>query len=165
MHKPMVGTSDEAYTASLQHFPSFGSVEDFWAQFAHISQPSQIVSSDPNPKVKGLSLFRKDVGPKWEHPKNNGQKITFKTNSNHFGDEIWREIVLALVGEMLPSSELVSGVRFAYTPDKNKRFFVYRMELWTSINDNLIIKAIEDHVMALSSDRNKFSSVSYGHQK
>ena len=174
IHKPLSaaagnGSDEDAYNSSLLKLQMFKTIEDFWSQLEHIVLPSTLgniaLTTPENVKVKGLSLFRSDIGPKWEHEKNKGFKIVLKTNSSICVDDLWYEIIYALVGETIPYSEFISGLRFTFIVDKRK-CLVSRLELWSNIIDGQLLKEIEEYISKnLSYDPSQITCVSYAHQK
>ena len=69
-------------------------VEDFWAVYNWILQPSKLKSSSD------YSLFRTGVRPDWEDAGNvrGGRWVVARTRESL--DFSWREVIMALIGNM-----------------------------------------------------------------
>ena len=107
---------------------TFSTVEDFWRLWNNITPATELrLGTD-------YFLFREGIMPAWEDDKNrNGGRFVLKGPSlNNISasdkarlDKIWLWMVLALIGESLPNSELIHGLVF--TP----RTFGTKLSLWT----------------------------------
>lgn len=81
-------------------------------------------------KIKSTSIFRNGIQPVWEDPRHlNGGMFFIKifNNGNAF-NVLWKNTVLATIGETLPHSEYITGVRA--NPKKSGSAKVYRIEIW-----------------------------------
>lgn len=134
---------DDKYEGSREclHKEGIKSVFDFWCHFNNIRGPSDFIGANQRAfkrPIAGWSFFETGIKPDWEDPKNvNGMSLTFKIQSDGPTiNNIWREILLGLVGETIPHSNSIVGARITY---KNKTF---RLELWTSIGDLFVVNEI-----------------------
>lgn len=80
--------------------------------------------------VEGWSLFRHGVQAEWEDPQNcTGAEFTISTDQLDQCDEWWEETLLALIGNVLPCADELTGVRMIDKCRKGSKA-VYRLELW-----------------------------------
>jgi hypothetical protein len=80
--------------------------------------------------VECLMLFKRGIEPKWEDPANQygGSLIVeLKETTNDQLDEIWKNIVFALIGHNFPFSECVNGFRLL---DRIKKLDLVKFEIW-----------------------------------
>mmetsp|Transcript_27460 Transcript_27460/g.107464 ORF Transcript_27460/g.107464 Transcript_27460/m.107464 type:complete len:128 (-) Transcript_27460:846-1229(-) len=55
---------NETYGSSIKEIGSFGSIEDFWSFYSHLTRPNDLaVNTD-------YYMFREPVKPLWEDPEN-----------------------------------------------------------------------------------------------
>ncbi|KAK8850657.1 hypothetical protein IAR55_004577 [Kwoniella newhampshirensis] len=117
---------------------AFDSVEEFWGLYNNIIPPSQL------PGKANYYLFKDDIMPAWEDPKNkNGGKWSIqvpKEKSKGVIDRMWLYTMLAAIGETFETpipgaddkeppvpkqSDLVTGVIVSSRPA------FYRISIWT----------------------------------
>jgi len=78
-----------------------------------------------------LSIFREGIKPEWEDPVNaDGGELLFRGSDLEMVDKMWYELVLSMVGEVMPQGELLVGARVIDKSGKGKN--EYRIELWFS---------------------------------
>jgi hypothetical protein len=95
-------------------------------------------------RINALNLFVKGIRPEWEDEKNAKGKIfmleyEITNNKNDIeqflsaANEIWSKLLIYLIGEQLPYSENINGVRFV---DKTKlgKGAVFKFEVWANKN-------------------------------
>ena len=100
-------------------------------------------------RVISMNLFEKGIRPEWEDEKNKKGKIfsleyDIKQDLQGFLNEVnksWVKLISLLIGEQLPASQYINGIRFV---DKVKfgKNVLFRFEIWTnsSIETNDIEK-------------------------
>ena len=100
-------------------------------------------------RIVAMNLFEKNIRPEWEDIKNKKCKIfTLEYVINNDLDkfmesvkESWTKLLCLLIGETMPNSQLINGVRFV---DKTKlnswKKIIFRFEVWAnaSITDEQI---------------------------
>ncbi|QHN71325.1 Eukaryotic initiation factor 4E domain protein [Mollivirus kamchatka] len=84
----------------------------------------------PRKKVEGVSVFEAGVSPDWEHESNqDGLTVTFRSRwpmQSEIIDLMWERLVINLIGECLPLSTRVKGVKLIV------RANIARYEVWLS---------------------------------
>jgi len=103
---------------------SFDTVEDFWALYNHMLQPSELQSGCD------YSLFKEGIEPMWEDAsnKNGGRWLinSMKQQRQYFLDRFWMETLLILVGEVFEAaSDEVCGTVINIRPKGDK------LGIWT----------------------------------
>lgn len=109
-------------------------VEDFWSFFNHLAQPSELLNG------VDYSFFKNDIRPMWEAPQNvRGGRLTVINTSkcrNIDINEIWRDVLVFLVGEYYDYAEDICGVVL------NVRNYGIKIAIWTSHQDKERLKSI-----------------------
>lgn len=87
-----------------------GTITEFFRALNHVKTPTQLrYKNSPT-----YYFFRDGIKPEWEHPSNlNGGmlRIIFKQHErSQYLDSFWIEMLLAVVGEQLPHSNLITGL-------------------------------------------------------
>ena len=108
---------------------NFSTVEDFWIMMNHIKRPGSLeVGSN-------YHLFKQGIKPMWEDSANqNGGKwiVTLTLKEDLFRlDQIWEDILLALVGETLDDGENIAGIVLG------KRRSLVKLAIWTKSRDDV----------------------------
>jgi len=76
-------------------------------------------------------MFREGVKPEWEDPINSdGGELLFRGADLELVNQMWYELVLAMVGEVLEQGEKLVGARVLDKSAKGKQ--EYRIEVWFS---------------------------------
>lgn len=129
-----------AYGNSVVTLGSFDTVNDFWRHYNHVPTPGRVFCGEHTlvlPKafnvgcaVSGFAVFRKGVHPAWEDPRNARgcdlcARATFRTDAL---DAIWRDLLLALIGEELGAN--VVGIRTAFKRDRRTALVTHKIEIW-----------------------------------
>ena len=106
-----------------------------------------------------MNLFVKGIKPEWEDKKNKGGKVLileYVINEDlaqflKIVSESWTKLLCYLIGETLPHSEYINGVRFV---DKTKadrsKSIMFKFEVW--VNSTLDEKLLEDVLKFLSDE-------------
>eukprot|EP00657_Telonema_sp_P-1_P008985 TRINITY_DN3174_c0_g1_i1.p1 TRINITY_DN3174_c0_g1~~TRINITY_DN3174_c0_g1_i1.p1 ORF type:complete len:231 (-),score=48.79 TRINITY_DN3174_c0_g1_i1:304-996(-) len=114
-------------------------IASFWQYFNNIPQPESFFTSAASKrklvgrrKVDSLSLFREGIKPEWEDPQNErGGEVLFRSDKLELVNSMWYELVLALVGQVIPTNDgEILGVRVLDKSSKTR--IEYRVEVWYS---------------------------------
>eukprot|EP00440_Ansanella_granifera_P071697 gb/GFBE01077808.1/.p1 GENE.gb/GFBE01077808.1/~~gb/GFBE01077808.1/.p1 ORF type:complete len:232 (+),score=62.85 gb/GFBE01077808.1/:1-696(+) len=130
-----------AENQDLREVCTFSSVKEFWAVWNHVPQPSilldgkrwtRIAKDGKKEVIDKFMVFRKGIKPQWEDPKNeNGGEYRVELKPDIGGgtiDELWNNVVLGVVGEIIDPAEFITGVRFLDKLGTKKPCL--RIELW-----------------------------------
>ena len=110
-------------------------------------------------RIIAMNLFEKGIKPEWEDKKNKGGNVLileYVINEEleqflNIVNKSWIKLMCYLIGETLPHSEFVNGVRFV---DKNKtnkiKNIVFKFEVWA--NSSLEPKKLDELKEFLSKD-------------
>ena len=88
-------------------------------------------------RINAFSLFESNIEPKWEDPTNKygGEfRIDFTTNSTTV-QELWETLVYKAITSDFPDSDKLCGVRLL-DKSQNDRPGIFRIEIWTKLNDS-----------------------------
>ncbi|KAI9535361.1 translation initiation factor eIF4E [Dissostichus eleginoides] len=115
----------KSWTENLRLISKFDTVEDFWALYNHIQQPSKLGFGCD------YCLFKDGIKPMWEDDRNKlGGRwlMTLNKQQRHNDlDRYWMETLLCLVGESFDAaSEDVNGAVVNVRPKGDK------ISIWTS---------------------------------
>ena len=123
------------YRNSIVQIGVADTIESFWCLFNNIPKVSECfargrclgVNKEP---VLGMSFFRDDVAPEWEHPRNKGGARWEFKGCIPVGEveTVWTSVLLSALGGAHEDS--LNGVRVVY---KNSKRAFYRIELWFSV--------------------------------
>ena len=94
------------YESQVKKLAEFNSIEEFWKIYQHIKKPDAC-----RPGID-IQLFKNPIKPMWEDEYNkNGGRISLKLRKD-FSTIIWEEILLAIIGDILPKeiSDEINGV-------------------------------------------------------
>lgn len=130
---------DSAYKNRMKEISTFNSLTSFW-QHWHVlphADPKQIFTDMPQKmrrtyggiKIDSVGIFVEGVEPAWEDPANKtGCDIYAKIQvSVDVLKDIWDRFVFGVIGETIPHSEVITGVRIV-----EKLRGVTKIELWLS---------------------------------
>ena len=90
-------------------------------------------------RITGLNVFEKGIKPEWEDEKNKKGKIltlsyliekdleSFLSKVN----ELWVKLILFLIGETIPYSNNINGIRFVDKTRLNKSV-IFKFEVWVN---------------------------------
>jgi hypothetical protein len=119
---------------------------------------------DINQSIEALSVFEQGVTPRWEDPANaNGCDIKTKQTCSDLTkiDEMWNNLVFAVIGETLPHSAEITGCRVV---DKSKRN--YNFEVWLRMSDQAEqLTEIKDALKNLFPERSVFMVTNHSASK
>ncbi|TLD21156.1 hypothetical protein PspLS_05353 [Pyricularia sp. CBS 133598] len=92
------------YEKTLHPMAEVGTVEDFFAVYAHLKRPSTL------PLVSDYHLFKKDIRPIWEDNENRAGGKWIVRLKKGVADRYWEDLLLAIVGDQFSdASEEVCG--------------------------------------------------------
>ena len=92
-------------------------------------------------RIIAMNLFEKGIKPEWEDKKNKGGKVLIleyfiNQELEEFLKAVsqsWTKLLCYMIGETLPHSEFINGVRFV---DKTKfgkaKSIIFKFEVWTN---------------------------------
>ena len=136
------------YDKSTRKIGSFDNILDFWSIFNTVPGPSSLffqketgkpyyMYNDKKREVASLSLFRSDIEPKWEDPKNiNGSEFSLRKFYNKdlapiiFLENLWLNLAVACIGEQFFKAEDITGCRVVDSSLVSSGKPLYRIELW-----------------------------------
>ncbi len=108
-------------------------------------------------RITAMNIFEKGIKPEWEDEKNKkGQILTLEyivdKDLDKFLskiDELWIKLIFLLIGENIPYSDNINGVRFV---DKTKvlKSTIFKFEVW--VNKNMKDEELEEIKILLSKE-------------
>ena len=122
----------------MENIGSFETLHSFW-QHWHVlphSDPTKLffnrkenvrkVIAERHKHIDGIGLFEEGVQPAWEDEVNkNGSDILARKEFEWDKlKDLWTRLVFAVIGETLPYSELIVGVRII------DKYYTYKIEIW-----------------------------------
>jgi len=175
-HRKATAAGD--YGLNMSKICTFDTVEGFWRFMNFTPPPSEMFATEGGgsaPKftkdVEGISVFKKDVRPEWEDPKNmsGGEFQLRKTLSANQLDQFWEDLLLATVGETVDPTDVITGVRIVDKTAKGK--VIYRLEVWfecSQDSDPQTVDIIRENLMQMYGPNLKFEykphAASVGHE-
>lgn len=100
--------------------------------------PVYQIGSDQK-RISTLSVFQKDVEPRWEDPVNNsGSEFRFtlqpsgEKSTYPFLNQLWEDFVVDLISGRIPHAQEIVGIRMV---DKSRNEPMLRLEVWMSFNN------------------------------
>mmetsp|Transcript_27463 Transcript_27463/g.107470 ORF Transcript_27463/g.107470 Transcript_27463/m.107470 type:complete len:201 (-) Transcript_27463:515-1117(-) len=114
---------NETYGSSIKEIGSFGSIEDFWSFYSHLTRPNDLaVNTD-------YYMFREPVKPLWEDPENkNGGRWTIRMKKG-IANRAFEDMSICLIGEQFDEYETVNGLALSV------RYQEDVLSLWTRTSD------------------------------
>eukprot|EP00415_Alexandrium_ostenfeldii_P000864 UN0864 len=123
---------------------SFSTAQEFWAIWNGVPQPSELLEGkrfmkeQPNGQssaIDAIMIFSEGISPEWEDSANaQGGHFQIQLKPPSGGgqiDEYWNNLVLAVVGECMDSSNIITGLRLVdKLSGKGKVTDIIRLELW-----------------------------------
>lgn len=133
-------------TYKMNKVVTFKTAQEFWAVWNAVPQPSELLDGKrlvregqdgKTELIDAISIFREGISAGWEDPANDkGGKFQINLKPTTVGgpgqlDEYWNNIVLAMVGETMTCSDLITGVRLVdKLSTRQKATDSIRVELW-----------------------------------
>jgi translation initiation factor 4E len=99
----MNGVSRQNYSQNLVPISTFDTVEQFWAAYSYLVQPSEL------PNSTDVHLFKAGIVPLWEDEANrNGCHFKIFMRKQ-ISARLWENLILAILGEQFMISEEICG--------------------------------------------------------
>lgn len=147
------------YNESTRKIVPFRSVQEFWAIWNGIPQPSELLDGKRFTRqqanggvvpIDALMIFKEGVKPEWEDAANatGGHfqvqlKLTPSTGPAQI-DEFWNNVVLGMVGASLEPYDMITGVRLVDKLAAGKAAGHVRIELWfRRMDDSSAVSALK----------------------
>jgi len=154
-HRKAAAAGD--YGSNMTKICTFNTIEGFWRFMNFTPCPSDTFTTDGGASkfgsrdVEGISVFKKDIRPEWEDPKNmhGGEFFIRKSMSAAQLDQWWEDLLLGTVGETIDPTDVITGVRIVDKSLKGK--LAYRLEVWFECNnesDPNLLEAIKENIGA-----------------
>lgn len=93
-------------------------------------------------RINAMNIFQEGIKPMWEDEQNAGGKylqLEYKIKKEEMQDFSkassfqWKKLILCTMGQSLPGSEYINGVRFIDKTDFERgKIIMFRMEVWIS---------------------------------
>jgi translation initiation factor 4E len=148
-------TTANDYGSNMTKICTFNTVEGFWRFMNYTPAPSDMFTTEQGPTrfgdrdIEGISVFKKDVHPEWEDPRNmhGGEFFIRKTMTVNVLDQWWEDLLMGIVGETVDPTEVITGVRVVDKSSKGK--VLYRFEVWfecNAENDPALVETIKENI-------------------
>jgi translation initiation factor 4E len=134
------GGKAAAYEDATKQVTSFSTVQEFWAIWNGMPQPSELLGGSGMRIMRGqvaidaIMIFKDGVKPAWEDKLNQtGGHFQIQLKPNTGGgqiDEYWNNLVLGMVGGSLEPSDMITGIRLVDKLGGQKTVNAIRIELW-----------------------------------
>jgi len=121
----------------------FSTAQEFWRIWNGVPQPSELLegkryfrdNGDGMPAaIDAINIFREGIQPEWEDAANakggHFQMICKLGVGGPQIDEYWNNLILAMIGETMECSSMITGVRLVDKLGKGKGTDCIRFELW-----------------------------------
>lgn len=126
----------QVYEQNMAKLTEFATIEDFWRAWNNVPKPSEIFFDGKSFKkvgdrvIESLSLFKAGIRPEWEDKANRagGEWFIRKSMPLPYLDEVWKKLVLGMIGETLDAGDEITGARVVDKSARGKP--MYRLELW-----------------------------------
>lgn len=126
----------QVYEQNMAKLIEFATVEDFWRAWNNVPKPSAIFFDGKSHKkvgdrvIESISLFKSGIRPEWEDKANRagGEWFIRKALPLPYLDDVWKKLVLGMIGETLDSGNEITGARVVDKSARGKS--MYRLELW-----------------------------------
>ncbi|CAI5466315.1 unnamed protein product, partial [Closterium sp. Yama58-4] len=110
---------------SMRQIYTFGTAEDFWSLYNNVTSAATL------PPRMDMHLFKEGIVPKWEDPQcEKGGSWTVFCRTKDMFDNVWLNVLLALIGEQFTEAGDICGVVANARPNKD------RVVLWTKTASN-----------------------------
>lgn len=125
----VASTKRGVYAANLRPIASFETVEDFWALFNNLKEPSQLSPGNT------YNLFKHGIKPEWEDENNmsGGEwRVALPSSARSILDEYWVNTTLTVIGEGFgpEDSDDIAGIVV------NIKKGAVRIAIWTKSASN-----------------------------
>lgn len=155
IHKKGSSSGAANYGSNMDMIGTCSTTGQFWQLLHQIPPPSEMFTNDrgvtkyDDREIEAVSVFRKDVRPEWEDPKNNFGAEFFLKKSMGGGqlDTYWEELLMGVIGETIDPVSTITGVRVVDKSSKGK--FAYRVEVWFECNQESnpqLVEALKENI-------------------
>ena len=131
--------TQNTYTDSFMHVATMRSLEEWAAVWNNchpdlVGDPEKCVHVNKH-RILSWSLFRDDIQPKWEDPKNfGGSTLTSRTNIDEVDAKVvWRDIIFECIRGAIPQDIL--GVQVTQKPFRNTTLL--KFDVWLRSNSDI----------------------------
>lgn len=125
------------YESQVKKIAEFDTIEQFWAIYQHLQKPDKC-----KPGIE-IQLFKVPIKPMWEDDNNKkGGKLTIKLNKE-YTTIIWEELILAMIGGILPIKDEINGIVFTSKKEFNN------LQIWFRDYNQKTIGEIEQCIRDL----------------
>ena len=141
--------NDKDYSKLLKEIYTFDNIISFWqfwnnypgsdAKRIYFDGEHITYFFEDKFRINAMNLFEKGIRPEWEDVKNKKGQILYmeydvKENLEGFlkaANEYWLKLICMLIGETIPSSHYINGIRFV---DKTRfgKNVLFRYEVWVN---------------------------------
>ncbi|CAH8505798.1 unnamed protein product [Heterobilharzia americana] len=122
-----VFNKSDKWEECIEKVATFNTIEYFWSVLKHTVQPSKMVNGND------LYMFKRDITPKWEDPRNeNGGRWLINISQQHNVDILWDELLMLLIGSDWDTDEEEDQICGAVFQPRARG---HKMAVWLS-NDN-----------------------------
>lgn len=102
------------YKDGRRCYPMIESIADFWQQICNVPMPTELKVTHR----EDMYFFRGGIEPEWEDPSATGGgifklELSQKSHRNGLINNLWYELLMAVVGERFDNGELITGVVFS----------------------------------------------------
>jgi len=106
--------SMQDYKDGRRQYPIIESIADFWQQICNVPMPTELKVCNR----EDMYFFRGGIEPEWEDPSANGGgifklELSEKPHRNALINNLWYELLMAVVGERFDSGKMITGVVFS----------------------------------------------------
>ena len=142
-------SKDKNYSESFKEIYTFDNIISFWQfwnkypgndtrQVFYNGECIRYFFKEKH-RITGMNIFKKGIKPEWEDENNKRGNIltlsylidkdleTFLTKIN----ELWIKLILLLIGETIPFSDNINGIRFVDKTRLNKNV-IFKFEVWVN---------------------------------
>jgi len=106
--------SMQDYKDGRRCYPIIESIADFWQQICNVPMPTELKVSHR----EDMYFFRGGIEPEWEDPSATGGgifklELSEKPHRNGLINNLWYELLMAVVGERFDNGRMITGVVFS----------------------------------------------------
>jgi hypothetical protein len=119
----------------LEKINVFNTAESFWCVYNNIRLPSEMKNERGD-----YYLFKDEILPEWEHPRNVGGGSIVLNFDPFKADDVWLRIQLEVIGNNFPRLDVVCGLELAIR--KNR----YKIAVWVDNSKNSIVRELAEEL-------------------
>eukprot|EP00670_Eutreptiella_braarudii_P005560 CAMPEP_0174285478 /NCGR_PEP_ID=MMETSP0809-20121228/8892_1 /TAXON_ID=73025 ORGANISM="Eutreptiella gymnastica-like, Strain CCMP1594" /NCGR_SAMPLE_ID=MMETSP0809 /ASSEMBLY_ACC=CAM_ASM_000658 /LENGTH=474 /DNA_ID=CAMNT_0015381273 /DNA_START=39 /DNA_END=1463 /DNA_ORIENTATION=+ len=138
-------TSSMRGTPEVTRHEQFDTIEAFWRLMAK-HKFSELRDRSC------LHVFKDDIRPLWEDPKNHcGGHFKLTASNQNTTETMWLEVVLNLLGQQFPYRDLVNGASIMANKTGN-----HLVKIWIAVVKKPVVQALRDFIRAALKDADYF---------